>query len=93
MLLTEFTDAINAIREFMDTGGPVLIVIAGVVAIMWLLIFERFVFTFYSYRSVKKHFVSVWRARDEQNSWHSQHIRLALISRGSTKLTRNLGLI
>jgi biopolymer transport protein ExbB len=93
MLLTEFTDAINAIREFMDTGGPVLIVIAAVVAIMWLLIFERFVFTFYSYRSVKKHFVSVWRARDEQNSWHSQHIRLALISRGSTKLTRNLGLI
>ena len=84
--LMEMYDAIN---EFMDTGGQVLIVIAAVIFIMWLLIFERFVFVFYSYRSVKKHMVSVWQGRKEQTSWYSD----ALISRGTTKLNRNLALI
>jgi len=77
----------------MDTGGQVLIVIAAVIFIMWLLIFERFVFVFYSYRSVKKHMVNVWQSRKEQTSWYSQQIRNALISRGTTKLNRNLVLI
>jgi len=93
ILLTEFHDAANAITEFMDTGGQVLIVIAGVIFIMWLLIFERFVFVFYSYRSLKKHLVSVWQGRKDQTSWNSGQIRNALISRGTTKLTRNLALI
>lgn len=77
----------------MDTGGQVLTVIAAVIFIMWLLIFERFVFVFYSYRSVKKHLISVWKSRKEQTSWYSEHIRIALISRGTTKLNRNLILI
>ncbi len=83
----------DAIIEFMDTGGQVLTVIAAVIFVMWLLIFERFVFVFYSYRSVQKHLISVWQGRKEQTSWYAQHIRLALISRGSTKLNRNLILI
>lgn len=83
----------DAITEFMDTGGQVLTVIAAVIFIMWLLIFERFVFTFYSYRSVKSHLVGVWQGRKEQTSWYSEQIRNALISRGTTKLNRNLVLI
>ncbi len=93
ILLTEFNNATSVITEFMDTGGQVLIVIAAVIFIMWLLIFERFVFVFYSYRSVKKHMVNVWQSRKEQTSWYSQQIRNALISRGTTKLNRNLVLI
>jgi biopolymer transport protein ExbB len=92
-LLTQFYNAVSVITEFMDTGGQVLIVIAAVIFIMWLLIFERFVFVFYSYRSVKKHMVNVWQGRKEQTSWYSQQIRNALISRGTTKLNRNLVLI
>lgn len=88
--LMEMYDAIN---EFMDTGGQVLIVIAAVIFIMWLLIFERFVFVFYSYHSVKKHMISVWQGRKDQTSWYSEQIRNALISRGTTKLNRNLALI
>ena len=88
--LMEMLDEISA---FMETGGQVLTVIAIVVFIMWLLIFERFVFVFYSYRSVKKHLISVWQQRTEHTSWASEHIRTALISRGTTKLNRNLVLI
>ena len=91
--LLEISSATSAISEFMETGGQVLTVIAGVIFIMWLLIFERFVFVFYSYRSVKKHLVGCWNSRTEHTSWYSEQIRNALISRGTTKLNRNLVLI
>ena len=91
--LTNMTTAVSEIREFMDTGGQVLRVIAVVIFVMWLLIFERIVFVFYSYKSIKQHLLSSWQARQEQSSWYAQQIRLALISRGTTKLNRNLILI
>ena len=91
--LTGTAVAFSEIREFMDTGGDVLVVIGAVIFIMWLLIFERFVFVFYSYKSIKKHLVTSWESRQEQSSWNAQHIRYALISRGTTKLNRNLILI
>ncbi|TPH14216.1 MotA/TolQ/ExbB proton channel family protein [Litorilituus lipolyticus] len=83
----------NAINEFMDTGGQVLTVIAGVIFIMWLMIFERFVFVWYSYKSLKKHLIASWHNRVDQTSWNAEQIRIALISRGTTKLNRNLALI
>ncbi len=86
-------EMLDAITEFMDTGGQVLTVIAAVIFIMWLMIFERFVFVFYSYKTVKKRLIDSWHARQEQSSWYSEQIRTALISRGTTKLNRNLVLI
>lgn len=83
----------GAIIEFMDTGGQVLTVIGLVIFIMWLLIFERFVFILVSYQSVKKHLLSTWQGRAEHTSWNSEQIRMALISRGATKLNRNITLI
>jgi len=83
----------DAIIEFMDTGGQVLTVIGSVIFIMWLLIFERFVFILVSYKSVKKHYISSWQSRSEHVSWNSEQIRNAIISRGATKLNRNIVLI
>ncbi len=91
--LTNTATAVSEIREFIDTGGQVLTVIGLVIFIMWLLIFERFVFVFYSYKSVKNHLLETWQAREEKSSWYAKHIRIALISRGTTKLNRNLMLI
>ena len=86
-------DMFNGITEFLDTGGQVLTVIALVIFVMWLLIFERFVFVFYSYRLVRKHLINSWHSRQEQSSWRAGHIRTALIARGKAKLNRNLMLI
>jgi biopolymer transport protein ExbB len=88
-----FTEMFNAIIEFMDTGGQVLTVIGFVIFIMWLMIFERFVFISLSYKSVKKHLLNTWESRAEHTSWSSEQIRTALISRGATKLNRNIVLI
>jgi biopolymer transport protein ExbB len=83
----------DAIIEFMDTGGQVLTVIGFVIFIMWLLIFERFVFILVSYKSVKKHFINTWQKRVDHTSWNSAQIRTAIISRAATKLNRNIVLI
>ena len=58
-----FIELMNSIREFLDTGGQVLTVIAGVICLMWLLIFERLYFFLYGYQKVKKQIVGEWLAR------------------------------
>ncbi|HDZ31780.1 MAG TPA: MotA/TolQ/ExbB proton channel family protein [Pseudoalteromonas sp.] len=86
-------DSINAIRDFLDTGGQVLLVIGVLIFAMWLLILERFIYFFYGYRSYKKNVKGTWTARSERNSWNAEQIRQAMISRASMRLNANLPLI
>jgi len=88
-----FIEMMNSIREFLDTGGPVLTVIAWVICLMWLLIFERLVFFFKSYRILRKDIVDSWQARSDRSSWNAEHIRMANVSRMSGMLNQNLPLI
>ena len=88
-----FIELMNTIGEFMDTGGQVLTVIAVVIAVMWLLIFERLIFVFWGYRRIKKQLKHHWQSRSEQHSWHAEQIRLALVARGISMLSTNLPLI
>jgi biopolymer transport protein ExbB len=88
-----FIEMMNSIREFLDTGGQVLVVIAAVICVLWLLIFERLAFVLFTYKGVKKQLQSNWSARNDQKSWYAHQIRLALIARGGAKLTTNLSII
>ena len=88
-----FIDMMNSIREFLDTGGQVLTVIAAVIALMWLLIFERLVFVLIGYKSIKKQTVDMWFARDERSSWNAEQIRAATVSKVSIALNQNITLI
>ncbi|MBA6341250.1 MotA/TolQ/ExbB proton channel family protein [Colwellia sp. MB02u-10] len=88
-----FMEMMNVISEFMDTGGLVLTVIAWVICLMWLFIFERFSFVYFGYKETKKKLQANWQGRSEQKSWHAEQIRTALISRGSAALNNNLVLI
>jgi len=88
-----FIELMNSIREFLDTGGQVLTVIAGVICFMWLLIFERLYFFLRGYQQVKKQVVQQWFKRTERNSWNAEHIRQANISRVTEMLNHNVALI
>ncbi|GLX84936.1 TonB2 energy transduction system inner membrane component ExbB [Thalassotalea loyana] len=88
-----FIDMMNSIREFLDTGGQVLTVIAGVIALMWLLIFERLAFVLFGYRSMKSTIINNWFAREERGSWNAEQIRLATVSKASSELNHNIALI
>ena len=86
-------DSINAIRDFLDTGGQVLLVIAVLIFAMWLLILERFMYFFNGYRRYKKDVKNTWKIRSERNSWNAEQIRQAMVSRASMRLNANLPLI
>ncbi|WP_372762628.1 MotA/TolQ/ExbB proton channel family protein [Pseudoalteromonas sp.] len=86
-------DAINAIRDFLDTGGHVLLVIGVLIFTMWLLILERFIFFFNGFRGYKQAIKNIWFTREERNSWNAEQIRQAMISRASMRLNANLALI
>ena len=86
-------DSINAIRDFLDTGGQVLLVIGVLIFAMWLLILERFIYFFNGFRGYKKAIKNSWLKRNERNSWNAEQIRQAMISRASMRLNANLALI
>ena len=86
-------DSINAIRDFLDTGGQVLLVIGVLIFAMWLLILERFIYFFKGFRSYKQNVKAQWKNRAERNSWNAEQIRQAMISRASMRLDTNLALI
>lgn len=86
-------DSINDIRDFLDTGGQVLLVIAVLIFAMWLLILERFMYFFNGYRHYKKDVKNTWKTRSERNSWNAEQIRQAMVSRASMRLNANLPLI
>lgn len=91
--MTLLIEWINAIRDFLDTGGQVLLVIGVLIFAMWLLILERFMYFFHGYIKYKRQVRENWLARPDRNSWQAEQIRQAQISRAGMKLNQNLALI
>lgn len=86
-------DSINAIRDFLDTGGQVLLVIGVLIFAVWLLILERFIYFFNGFRIYKHALKANWINRAERDSWNAEQIREAMISRAGMRLNTNLSLI
>ena len=87
------TDALGVVSLFLDKGGPVLLLIGGLLFLMWTLIFERM---FYFASGLKKDIQSViteWEDRPERRSWHARRIREMLISQSVAKINQNMALI
>lgn len=88
-----FTETLEAIREFMDTGGVVLSAIAVMIFVMWLLILERIMYALKGYKQYEKTLIAKWQGRPERDSWNAEQIRQAYIARAKQKLQVNLPLI
>jgi biopolymer transport protein ExbB len=82
--------AYEAIRDFLELGGPVLRWIAVVILFMWILILERLIFFRTALRGMMKEAFAQWEARAERRSWHAQQIRLSIIS--EIRMAANQGL-
>jgi len=83
-------DAREAIRDFLELGGPVLQVIAVVILLMWILILERLIFYRTALRSMMKEAFVRWEARPERKSWHAHQIRAGIIA--DVRMAANQGL-
>jgi len=87
------TDAIEAIRDFMGLGGPVLKAIAVTIFLMWVLIIERLVFFRTRMRELSREIHDKWESRSERRSWHAHQIRELLISQFSLSINRGIAMI
>ncbi len=88
-LITTF----EAIRDFLELGGGVLVIIAYVLCFLWVLIFERFIFYRGAHKNNVRQALAAWEARKERQSWQAHQIRDALISRVAIEARNSLPMI
>jgi biopolymer transport protein ExbB len=86
-------DMIDAISTFMDRGGPVLWVIAGLLLAKWSLVFERVWYLNTTHKRNVKNTLAAWNARSDTNSWSAHAIRQMMISKVSLDLRTTLPMI
>ncbi|MCP5093755.1 MAG: MotA/TolQ/ExbB proton channel family protein [Gammaproteobacteria bacterium] len=86
-------DSIEAIRDFMGLGGPVLKVIALTIFLMWAVIVERILYFRTSMNTMSREIHDNWEARPERRSWNAQQIRELMISRFSEATNKGISLI
>ena len=86
-------DALEAIRDFMTLGGPVLRAIAVTIFVMWVLIVERIIFFRSSLKQMSREIHDKWESRPERQSWNAKQIRELMISRFSEAANRGINVI
>ncbi|MDJ0701535.1 MAG: MotA/TolQ/ExbB proton channel family protein [Woeseiaceae bacterium] len=87
------TDSIEAIRDFMALGGPVLFAIAVTIFVMWALIAERILYFRSTMKSMANDIRNDWEGRNERRSWHAHQIRELMISRFSIETNKGIPMI
>jgi len=87
------TIAFDAIRNFLDAGGPVLVLIMGITFFMWALILERIFYWTTANASVAKRARREWAARSDHKSWYAHAVRDKLISEVEQEASRFNGII
>ena len=83
----------DAIRDFMDLGGPVLYLIAALLVVMWFMILERLFYINGAHKQAVKAAIEEWEDRKERSSWAAHQIREELVSGVAVKLRENLSMI
>lgn len=86
-------DAWAAVNAFMASGGPVLLMIAGLTFFMWTLIFERLFYFHGGLKGDVQGAMDHWETRGERKSWGAHQIRHALVSRVSERIQDNMDMI
>jgi len=86
-------EAFAAVRDFVETGGDVLLVIAVVTFGMWVLILERFWFFSWVHPKTAERVQEQWDARADHRSWHAHQIRQLLLTDVELELQRGLQII
>jgi biopolymer transport protein ExbB len=84
-------EAIAAVRDFVEQGGNVLLVIAFVTASMWTLIYERVWYFRILHKKEVAHVMKIWTDREDQSSWNADQTRRMLISQVRQKLEARIG--
>ena len=87
------SESIEAVRDFVETGGDVLLVIAFVTGVMWTMILERVMYIWLGHQGEAERIREIWNRRRDRSSWNAHVVRRMLVSEMELKLNRGLGLI
>ncbi len=94
--------AVNGLREFLETGGNVLVVIMIVTFIMWAFILERLAYWRFAHGRMEKDKISAWRewtgghpvTTEDRWRWFQGHaVREQLISEARQSAEQNVELV
>ena len=86
-------NAFEAIRDFLELGGPVLRIIGVNILFLWILILERLIYFRTGLRSLLQEAVKDWEGRPERKSWQAYQVRDAIISRVKISADKGLPMI
>lgn len=87
------TDSFEAIRDFMELGGPILRWIAVTIFLMWVLIAERIMYFRSSMKTMSREIHDSWESRSERRSWNAHQIREMMISQFEMASTKGINVI
>jgi len=88
-----FVNAWEAIRDFLELGGDVLLLIGLLLIVMWVLIVERLFYFYGGHRRMVNAAIERWENRAERRSWYAHRVREALISEVKLQINRSLPMI
>lgn len=91
--LADLYTVFEAVRDFLELGGPVLTMIAVLAFVLWVFMIERLMYLLFAHRGVQNHYIDLWKSRPERKSWYAHQVRDQYISLASMKLEKNLSLI
>jgi biopolymer transport protein ExbB len=86
-------DSWEAVRGFMELGGPILNWIAVTIFVMWVLIIERLMFFRTTMKQLSADIHERWEARPERRSWNAHQIRDGMISKFEISVTQSINMI
>ena len=87
------TDSFEAIRDFMELGGPILRWIAVTIFFMWVLIAERVMYFRSSMKTMATEIRDNWENRSERRSWNAHQIREMMISQFEMATNKGINVI
>jgi biopolymer transport protein ExbB len=79
-------DIADAVRSFIEQGGPVLWVIFAACLLLWALILERLWFIRVTWPARYRAMVAQWQGREDRASWRAKKIREAVVSESNLEL-------
>ena len=86
-------EAAAQVRDFLDTGGDVLLAIGVTLFAMWTLILERTWYYRFTHPSDRKRVQEEWEAREDHSSWNAHQVRRLLLGEVQLRLDAGLNMI
>lgn len=83
----------EVIRDFLEAGGYVLLVIMFATLVLWTLILERYWYFIKVYPFQSQMMIRGWMSRIDRSSWAAHKVRDSMISQAKVQLSYSVGFI